>query len=195
MKSEICAGAAMLSFGGCAVKKEERERCREEAPQSFKEQIMEAAMKKSPQEMTLHEYRQYIQEKIKKMFPFLSKLALVLEVNISDMALVQMKNNPDCEKMVLESLRDQVAVKRDAEAVQMEFTIRHSRERKQEKKRQYEFLLLRKKKLELYFEKKRIYREAYTEFLETGRRYATPCPAVEALTAGQMAGGNLFFGF
>lgn len=195
MENGVCVKSAVSARISYAVKKEESEGQGVEKPRSFKEQIMEAALQKSPREMTLLEYRQYIQQKIEKMFPLLPKLSLVLVVNISDMALVHMKSDPDCEKMVLESLRDQMSARKDADAVQLEFYVRHARDRKQERKKQHEFLLMKKKKMEIYYEKRALRREAYTEFLETGRRYATPCPATEVFAAAQAMGGNLFFGF
>ena len=76
-----------------------------EEPKGFKEQMEELAKYKSPKEMTLLEYKNYLKEKIKKMMPPLMGAVLCEHVKFSDMALVEMKCNPEVEKMVLQGLR------------------------------------------------------------------------------------------
>lgn len=164
-----------------------------ERPDGFKAQIKAAAAKKDPKEMTLEEYREYIQDKIRKMFPFLPEYSLLLSVNFSDLALVEMKNDPDCEKMVLESMRYEVLREKSDAGAQLEFSIQRARERRKERKDQMMKILLRKKKMEIYYEKRALHREAYTEFLETGKRYVGPCPAAEFFALGQTGGGNIIF--
>ena len=95
--------------------------------------------------MTLKEYREYIQEKIRKMFPFLSEYSLLLSVNFSDLALVEMKSDPDCEKMILESMRYEVLREKNNAGAQLEFSIQRARERRKERKDQMMKILLRKK--------------------------------------------------
>lgn len=163
-----------------------------ERPDGFKAQIKAAAAKKDPKEMTLEEYREYIQDKIRKMFPFLPEYSLLLSVDFSDLALVEMKNDPDCEKMVLESMRYEVLREKSDAGAQLEFSIQRARERRKERKDQMMKILLRKKKMEIYYEKRALHREAYTEFLETGKRYVGPCPAAEFFALGQ-TGGNIIF--
>lgn len=162
-------------------------------PDGFKAQIRAAAAKKDPKEMTLEEYREYIQEKIRKMFPFLPEYSLLLSVKFSDLALAEMKNDPDCEKMVLESMRFEVLREKSDAGAQLEFSIQRARERRKERKDQMMKILLRKKKMEIYYEKWALHREAYTEFLETGKRYVGPCPAAEFFALGQLGGGNIIF--
>lgn len=162
-------------------------------PDGFKAQIRAATAKKDPKEMTLEEYREYIQEKIRKMFPFLPEYSLLLSVKFSDLALAEMKNDPDCEKMVLESMRFEVLREKSDAGAQLEFSIQRARERRKEHKDQMMKILLRKKKMEIYYEKRALHREAYTEFLETGKRYVGPCPAAEFFALGQLGGGNIIF--
>ena len=162
-------------------------------PDGFKAQIRAAAAKKNPKEMTLEEYREYIQEKIRKMFPLLSEYSLLLSVKFSDLALMEMKSDPDCEKMVLESMSYEVVKEKSDAGAQLEFSIRRARERRKERKDQMMKILLRKKKMEIYYEKRALHREAYTEFLETGKRYVGPCPAAEFFALGQIGGGNIIF--
>lgn len=130
-----------------------------ESPDGFKAQIKAAAAKKDPKEMTLEEYREYIQEKIRKMFPFLSEYSLLLSVNFSDLALVEMKNDPDCEKMILESMRYEVLREKNNAGAQLEISIQRARERRKERKDQMRKILLRKKKMEIYYEKRALHRE------------------------------------
>lgn len=157
-----------------------------EAPKGFKEQIEELAKYKSPKEMTLLEYKNYLKEKIKKMMPPLMGAVLCEHVEFSDMALVEMKCNPEVEEMVLRGLRHEwwkMQKDEKVEYLQSNVRIYHTQEKKNE---EHEILVkkrLRKKRIEIWFEKRAEQREAYTKFLETGERYATPCPAVEFLKA------------
>lgn len=164
-----------------------------EKPDGFRAQIRAAAAKKDPKEMTLEEYREYIQDKIRKMYPFLPEYSLLLSINFSDLALVEMKSDPDCEKMVLENIHYEVLKEKNNAGSQLEFSIQRARERRKERKDQMMKILLRKKKMEIYYEKRALHREAYTEFLETGKRYVGPCPAAEFFALGQMGGGNIIF--
>lgn len=63
----------------------------------------------------------------------------------------------------------------------MEAQIRRNRERREEAVKAQQKRLAKKKMRELWFEKREEQRENYSEFLKTGRRYATPCPAAEML--------------
>ncbi|MCM1245523.1 MAG: hypothetical protein NC293_07760 [Roseburia sp.] len=163
-----------------------------EEPKDFKTQIAELAKKKKPCEMTLKEYREYLSEKIQKMCPFARQMSALVTVQISDMALVAMKNDPEYEKMVLEAVQYVVTREKDS-AVEIELQIQRSREKKSEEKKQMQEILLKKKKIRMFFEKRKLRREAYTEFLETGERYVTPCPATEVFAAAQMTGGISIF--
>lgn len=163
-----------------------------EKPKGFKEQIEQLAKEKKPCEMTLKEYREYLKEKIQKMCPFATQMTAMVSIQISDMALVTMKNNPEYEKMVLEAVRYVVTREKNS-AVEVELEIQRSREKKSEKKKQMQEILLKKRKIQMFFEKRKLRREAYTEFLEEGERYVTPCPATELFAAAQMTGGISIF--
>lgn len=163
-----------------------------EKPKGFKEQIEQLAKEKKPCEMTLKEYREYLKEKIQKMCPFADRMSAVVSIHVSDMALVAMKNDPEYEKMVLEAIQ-YVVTKEKNSAVEIEFEIQRSREKKSEKKKQMQEILLKKKRIQMFFEKRKLRREAYTEFLEEGKRYVTPCPATELFAAAQMTGGGISF--
>ncbi len=182
MESSIAVG--LMVHANCQVTKEGN---KAQKPKGFKEQIEEAAMKKEPKNMTLVEYRQYLSEKIREMVP--PGAAMEVTVCFSDMALVAMKTDPECEKMVLQAIRYDIIAANEDESVHIDIGIRHMQERREKKNRQLE-LLLKKKRLKIWYEKRKIQRENYTNFLETGERYATPCPAVEALAmAAQKMGG------
>ncbi len=74
----------------------------------------------------------------------------------------------------------------------MTISARHAREAQQKKleaDKARRLRIMKKKRLEIWYEQRRIQQENYTQFLETGRRYAAPCPAVELLRAMQSAGG------
>lgn len=150
----------------------------------FLEQMEELAKSKDPKEMTLAEYRDYIKEKVRKnVLPFCGG-GFSVSVEFSDMALVMMKSDPELEKLVLKGLRNELCkeVKRDRKKyLDMNVQIQHERERKAEEKETMRRRLLRKKKLELWFEKRAEQREDYTEFLETGKRYVLPCPAADMM--------------
>lgn len=163
-----------------------------EKPKGFKEQIEQLAKEKKPCEMTLKEYREYLKEKIQKMCPFANRMNAIVSIQISDMALVAMKNDPEYEKMVLEAIQYVVTREKNS-AVEVELQIQRSREKKSEKKKQMQEIVLKKKKIQMFFEKRKLRREAYTEFLEEGKRYATPCPATELFAAAQMTGGISIF--
>ncbi len=165
-------------------KKTEGEKADE--PKGFKEQMEELAKYKSPKEMTLLEYKNYLREKIMDRMPPLMGAVICEHVEFSDMALVEMKNNPEIEKMVLDGLcREACKLQRDekVEYVQSNIRIYHIHDKKTEEKQVLLKKKLRKKRIEIWFEKRAEQREAYTKFLETGERYATPCPAVEMLRA------------
>ncbi len=190
MKNMIYIGAASVNQAAMTNKKENKT----EEPKSFKEQIAEMAKYKSPKEMTLQEYRQYLREKINRtILPFCGD-NLHVSVTFSDMALVQMKSDPDLEKMVLNELwhelRKESRVKK-TDYVEMNVQIYQMNEKKAEERAAQKRRILRKKKLELYFEKRAEQRENYTKFLETGRRYATPCPAIDLFKLMQSMGGFL----
>lgn len=162
-------------------------------PKGFKEQIAEMAKYKSPKEMTLEEYRQYLKEKINKtVLPLCG--GIEVSVEFSDMALVLMKCDPELEEMVLKGLWHELRKEgkiRKKERPVINVQIFDTRENKAEEKEALKRRMLRKKKLELYFEKRAEQRKNYTEFLETGRRYATPCPATELLKIMQSMGSFL----
>lgn len=160
----------------------------------FLEQMEKLAKNKDPKEMTLAEYRDYIKEKVRKnVLPFCGG-SLSVSVEFSDMALVMMKSDPELEKLVLKGLWNELCkeVKRDrGKYLGMDVQIRHERERKAEEKETMRRRLLRKKKLELWFEKRAEQREDYTEFLETGKRYVLPSPAADMLKLMGSLGGFL----
>ncbi len=190
MENIIYIGASAVRQAAMRNKKENKS----EEPKSFKEQIAEMAKYKSPKEMTLQEYRQYLREKINRtILPFCGD-HLDVTVTFSDMALVLMKSDPELEKMVLNELwhdlRKEGRVQKP-EHVELNVQIYQMNEKKAEEKEAQKRRILRKKKLELYFEKRAEQRENYTKFLETGRRYATPCPAVDLLKVMQSMGGFL----
>ena len=67
MENIIYIGASAVRQAAMRNKKENKS----EEPKSFKEQIAEMAKYKSPKEMTLQEYRQYLREKINRtILPF-----------------------------------------------------------------------------------------------------------------------------
>lgn len=107
--------------------------------------------------------------------------------------LEEMKSEPDCGKMVLENIHYEVLKEKSNAGPQLEFSIRRARERRKERKDQMKKILLKKKKMEIYYEKRALHREAYTEFLEKGKRYVGPCPAAEFFALGQVGGGNIIF--
>lgn len=160
----------------------------------FLEQMEKLAKNKDPKEMTLAEYRDYIKEKVRKnVLPFCGG-SLSVSVEFSDMALVMMKSDPELEKLVLKGLWNELCkeVKRDrGKYLGMDVQIRHERERKAEEKETMRRRFLRKKKLELWFEKRAEQREDYTEFLETGKRYVLPSPAADMLKLMGSLGGFL----
>lgn len=155
-----------------------------ERPKGFKEQILELAKDKSPREMTLAEYREYIKEKIEKTVLPVAGMSVIGSVCISDMALVAMKFDPECEKEVLKGLRFKLMEKGGEEVVRIDLQIIRARERRTKRKREQQYFFIKKKQIEILYEMKAERREAYTEFLETGKRYATPCPAAEFFAAG-----------
>lgn len=63
----------------------------------------------------------------------------------------------------------------------MESQMRRDRERREEAIKAQQKRLAKKKLRKLWFEKREEQRENYSEFLKTGKRYATPCPAAEML--------------
>lgn len=150
----------------------------------FLNQMQKLAKSKDPKEMTLAEYRDYIREKVQKsVLPFCGG-ELSVSVEFSDMALVMMKSDPELEKLVLKGLWSELCkeVKKNKEKyLNMDVQIKHEREKKAEEKETERRRLLRKKKLQLWFEKRAEQREDYTEFLETGKRYVLPCPAAEMM--------------
>lgn len=163
-------------------------------PKGFMEHIKERARTKAPGEMTLVEYRQYLKDKIGKSVRLICGERFPFSVGFSDMALVMMKSDPELEeavlKGVLKELGKEAEVKRDKH-IQMDVQVRHARENKAEQKKNQQRRLLRKKMLEIWFEKRAEQRENYSEFLKTGRRYATPCPAVEMLKVVRSMGSFL----
>lgn len=190
MENMIYIGASTVRQAAMRKKKENKT----EEPESFKEQIAEMAKYKSPKEMTLQEYRQYLREKTNRtILPFCGD-KFDATVTFSDMALVLMKSDPELEKMVLNELwhelRKESRVKK-TDYVEMNVQIYQMNEKKAEENEAQKRRILRKKKLELYFEKRAEQRENYTKFLETGRRYATPCPATQLFKLMQSTGGFL----
>lgn len=163
-------------------------------PKGFLEHVAERAGTKSPSEMTLVEYRQYLKEKIGRSVRLICGERFPCSVGFSDMALVMMKSDPELEeavlKGVLKELGKEAEAKRDKH-IYMDVQVRHARENKAEQKKDQQRRLLRKKMLEIWFEKRAEQRENYSEFLKTGRRYATPCPAVEMLKAVRSMGSFL----
>lgn len=168
------------------------------ASQTFKEEVKKLAKNKRPGEMTLIEYREYLMEKIQKLaIPFMGA-DVRMSLNISDMALVELKSDPKLEEEVLRGIRYTLAkeTKKGLLLEEMELNVRlfHVKETRVEKDEDEQVIkrrILRKKMIEIWFEQRAYQREQYTEFLETGRRYATPCPAVEMLRAMQAMGGFL----
>lgn len=168
------------------------------ASQTFKEEVKKLAKNKRPGEMTLAEYREYLMEKIQKLaIPFMGA-DVKMSLNISDMALVELKSDPKLEEEVLRGIRYTLAkeTKKGLLLEEMELNVRlfHVKETRVEKDEDEQVIkrrILRKKMIEIWFEQRAYQREQYTEFLETGRRYATPCPAVEMLRAMQAMGGFL----
>lgn len=160
----------------------------------FLEQMEKLAKNKGPKEMTLAEYRDYIKEKVRKnVLPFCGG-ELSVSVEFSDMALVMMKSDPELEKLVLKGLWNELCKevkKNKGKYLGMDVQIRHERERKAEEKETMRRRLLRKKKLELWFEKRAEQREDYTEFLETGKRYVLPSPAADMIKLMGSLGGFL----
>lgn len=160
----------------------------------FLEQMKSLAKNKESKEMTLAEYRDYIKEKVRKnVLPFCGG-ELSVSVEFSDMALVMMKSDPELEKLVLKGLWNELCKevkKNKGKYLGMDVQIRHERERKAEEKETMRRRLLRKKKLELWFEKRAEQREDYTEFLETGKRYVLPSPAADMIKLMGSLGGFL----
>lgn len=81
---------------------------------------------------------------------------------------------------LLHELR-QEAEKEKGTGMGMEARIRRNRERREEIIKEQQKRLAKKKMRKIWFEKRAEQRENYSEFLKTGKRYATPCPAVEML--------------
>lgn len=81
---------------------------------------------------------------------------------------------------LLHELREE-AEKEKGPGMGMEARIRRNRERREEIIKEQQKRLAKKKLRKLWFEKRAEQRENYSEFLKTGKRYATPCPAVEML--------------
>lgn len=160
----------------------------------FLEQMEKLAKNKDPKEMTLAEYRDYIKEKVSKNMLLFSGSGLSASVEFSDMALVMMKSDPELEKLVLKGLWNELCKevkKNKGKYLGMDVQVRHERERKAEEKETMRRRLLRKKKLELWFEKRAEQREDYTEFLETGKRYVLPSPAADMIKLMGSLGGFL----
>lgn len=162
----------------------------------FLEQMEKLAKNKDPKEMTLAEYRDYIKEKARKNVLAFCGGGLSVSVEFSDMALVMMKSDPELEELVLKGLWNELCkeVKKNKDKgkyLGMDVQIRHERERKAEEKETMRRRLLRKKKLELWFEKRAEQREDYTEFLETGKRYVLPSPAADMIKLMGSLGGFL----
>lgn len=81
---------------------------------------------------------------------------------------------------LLHELREE-AEKEKGPGMGMEARIRRNRERREEIIKEQQKRLAKKKMRKIWFEKRAEQRENYSEFLKTGKRYATPCPAVEML--------------
>lgn len=81
---------------------------------------------------------------------------------------------------LLHELREE-AEKEKGPGMGMEARIRRNRERREEVIKAQQKRLAKKKMRELWFEKRAEQRKNYSEFLKTGKRYATPCPAAEML--------------
>lgn len=81
---------------------------------------------------------------------------------------------------LLHELRQEAEKEKDT-SMGMEARIRRNRERREEIIKEQQKRLAKKKMRKIWFEKRAEQRENYSEFLKTGKRYATPCPAVEML--------------
>lgn len=185
MEHTIYVGAVSRTHASFSKRTENKT----DEPKGFKEQVAELAKNKSPKEMTLHEYRQYLRDKINNSSLPISSMGISVE--FSDMALVLMKSDPELEEMVLKGLWHELLKEgkiRKKEPYVMDVQLYQTGEHKTEEKEAMHRRRLRKKKLELYFEKRAEHRADYTEFLKSGRRYAAPCPATELMKLMQSMG-------
>ena len=77
------------------VENKKTEGCHMGRPKGFLEHVAERAGTKSPSEMTLVEYRQYLKEKIGRSVRLICGERFPCSVGFSDMALVMMKSDPE----------------------------------------------------------------------------------------------------